>query len=76
MSQVPPQGGMPGPSDGPPKPTFPAYQNAEQAVNLPEAPVRQANKVPPVGAGCKLVHPEEDLSLVSPLIRAFYLMPS
>ena len=56
------------PMDGPPKPAFPAYQNLDStatATCLPDVPVRQASKIPPVGAGCKLIHPEDDLSMVS-----------
>ena len=71
----PPQGarGPPpqlGPMDGPPKPAFPAYQNMESpaTTSSPDKPARQASKVPPVGAGCKLVHPEDDLSMVSVII--------
>lgn len=55
-----------------PQPTFPAYQGqqstdggAPPVATLPEAPVRVAAKVPPVGANCKLMHPEEDISMVS-----------
>lgn len=68
-AQPPPGiGGPPprGPMDGPPKPAFPAYQNMETpAASLPDVPVRQVSKVLPVGAGCKLIHPEDDLSMVS-----------
>lgn len=59
-----------GPTDGSPRPAFPAYQNSEApppGPPRPEAPAKTATKVPPVGAGCKLVHPEEDLSMVSRL---------
>ena len=59
-----------------PKPVFPAYQQPPSgepsgeaargmAPVLPEVPRRQAEKVPSVGPGCKLMHPEDDLSLVS-----------
>lgn len=69
----PPEGpggmsGPPGPGGDPHKPAFPAYQNAEQPMGLSEAPARQASKIPPVGAGCKLMHPEDDLSLVRGVI--------
>ncbi len=57
--------GVPGSLSGPPKPAFPAYQNADNMSLPTENPLRQANKLPPVGAGCKLIHPEEDLSMVS-----------
>lgn len=35
------------------------------APTLPEMNRRPAEKVPSVGAGCRLMHPEDDLSLVS-----------
>lgn len=70
----PPQGG--GISGEPPKPAFPAYQNADQPIGLPEGPMRQASKVAPVGAGCKLMHPEDDISLVSPRSFLPSLSPS
>ena len=35
------------------------------APTLPEVNRRPAEKVPSVGPGCKLMHPEDDLSLVS-----------
>ena len=38
---------------------------APMAPTLPEVNRRPAEKVPSVGAGCKLMHPEDDLSLVS-----------
>lgn len=76
LNNIPPRplfpGGAPPPSEPPaqgpgdlPKPTFPAYQNAPEQppMGLPEGPPRQAEKVLPVGAGCKLMHPEDDLSL-------------
>lgn len=61
-----------------PRPTFPAYQNtlpassASPAVaaapppltTLPDVPLRPMVKVPPVGANSKLVHPEDDISMV------------
>ena len=56
------------PTDAPPKPAFPAYQNSEPPAPGPvqvDVPVKQASKVPPVGEGCKLVHPEDDLSMAS-----------
>ena len=34
------------------------------APTLPEVTRRPAEKVPSVGPGCKLMHPEDDLSLV------------
>jgi len=60
-----------GPGDGPPRPAFPAYQNSEPPPSGPEqlsASSKEVSKVPPVGAGCKLIHPEEDLSMVSSLV--------
>lgn len=56
-----------------PRPTFPAYQSrpgsagggAPPVATLPDIPVRVAAKVPPVGANSKLMHPEEDISMVS-----------
>ena len=41
------------------KPTFPAYQQAEGAGN-PSLP-----RVPATGPGTKLMHPDEDVSMVS-----------
>ena len=58
----------PNSSNGPPKPTFPAYQHlpgGSGMASLPEPPSRRVNMVPPVGAGCKLMHPDDDISLVS-----------
>jgi len=60
-----------GPSSLPgeaPKPTFPAYQQPQLSrgvASLPDIPIRPVPKVTPVGPGCKLIHPEDDLSLVS-----------
>ena len=62
-----------------PRPVFPAYQQQPPSGNpagvdgrpsamvptLPEVSRRPAEKVPSVGPGCKLIHPEDDLSLVS-----------
>ena len=66
--QLPPPIGQAPPTQGGgdmSKPAFPAYQNTEQQpASIPEGPVRQASKIPAVGAGCKLMHPEDDLSLV------------
>lgn len=58
-----------------PQPTFPAYQGQQNAAGgpppvatLPEVPIRVATKVPPVGANSKLMHPEEDISMVSTVV--------
>lgn len=59
---------------GPGKPTFPAYQQQPDqrpgvsgipVATLPAVPSRPVAKVAPVGPNCKLIHPEEDMSLVS-----------
>ena len=83
---VPPQNSnQPGSSrNGPPtlpgeapKPTFPAYQQPQLSVgvaSLPDAPTRPVPKVTPVGPGCKLIHPEDDLSLVSSSTEHYLLM--
>ena len=76
-SHAPP---MPAVASGGPRPVFPAYHQQQQppassepgrgnaaggmAPTLPEVVRKPAEKVPPVGAGCKLMHPEDDLSLV------------
>jgi len=39
---------------------------------LPPVAHSSAPKVPPVGANCKLVHPEDDLSLVSSQIKVHF----
>lgn len=66
--QLPPTGQAPPTQEGGDmsKPAFPAYQQntEQQSAGMPEGPVRHASKIPPVGAGCKLMHPEDDLSLV------------
>ena len=68
-----PPGGHPAGPIGPmvpgaPRPTFPAYRNQpllNNAPSVPEVPRRPVAKVTPVGPACKLIHPEDDLSLVS-----------
>lgn len=67
-SQAGPSGNGPSGGDPAPRPTFPAYQQpqlSESVASLPDAPSRPVSKVTPVGPGCKLIHPEDDLSLVS-----------
>ena len=55
-----------------PQPTFPAYQGQPNVAagpppvaTLPKVPIRVSAKVPPVGANSKLMHPEDDISMVS-----------
>ena len=55
-----------------PRPTFPAYQGGTPTSapppvlpTLPDVPVRVAAKVPPVGPNSKLIHPDDDISMVS-----------
>lgn len=53
-----------------PRPTFPAYQQQptqqpppSELPRLPAVPDRPVSKVTPVGPNCKLMHPEDDISL-------------
>ena len=45
---------------------------APMAPTLPEINRRPDEKVPSVGPGCKLMHPEDDLSLVSQCMQYYY----
>ena len=58
-----------------PRPTFPAYQDSPftsaaaggappPLPTLPDVPLRPVAKVPPVGDSSKLIHPEDDISMV------------
>ena len=42
---------------------------------LPDTPARDVGKVPPVPENCKLMHIEDDLSLVSCLYLCLFLIP-
>lgn len=59
-----------GGSIGPVKPTFPAYSSAGEAVsaaanNLAGGGDQKVNLIATTGAASKIIHPPEDLSLVS-----------
>ena len=74
-SQAGPSGNGPSGGEAAPRPTFPAYQqppSSENVASLPDAPSRPVSKVTPVGPGCKLIHPEDDLSLVSCGVASIY----
>ena len=46
--------------------TFPAYQSSNSgSSSVPEKSSESVTKVPPVGPNCILMHPEEDVSMVS-----------
>ena len=46
--------------------TFPAYQSSSaSSSSVPEKSSEPVTKVPPVGPNCILMHPEEDVSMVS-----------
>lgn len=67
-----------GNSIGPVKPTFPAYSSAGEAAgvsaaanNLTAGGDQKVNLIATTGAASKIIHPPEDLSLVSLYILAF-----
>ena len=66
FSAAPPGGNPPGPAfpAGAPSSSSSFQQSSSAVVSLPQAPSKPVSKVLPVGAGCKLMHPEDDLSLV------------
>ena len=53
-----------GGSIGPVKPTFPAYGGNSEA-NANNTPEQKVNLIATTGAASKIIHPPEDLSLVS-----------
>lgn len=63
-----------GGSIGPVKPTFPAYSSAGEAAaanNLTGGGDQKVNLIATTGAASKIIHPPEDLSLVSFYILVF-----
>lgn len=59
---------------GPMKPTFPAYGGGDNAAGLSSNSTndQKINLIATTGAASKIIHPQEDLSLVSNLATLFY----